>query len=146
MSAIFLAGVFVQCLAGALVAGNHAGLVDADWPFMGGRWFPADYWRTSVWGTMAHSLPAVQFNHRVLAYGLLAGGLFMAAAARGASGADSSLRLLTLVLAGLLACQVGLGVATLILTVPRSLALLHQLTAVIILAFATILAWRTRRI
>jgi cytochrome c oxidase assembly protein subunit 15 len=146
VSGLFLAGVFVQCLAGALVAGNHAGLVDADWPLMGGRWFPAGYWGDSVWATMAHSLPAVQFNHRMLAYGLLVGGLVMAATACLAKKADVSLRLLTVGLAFLLTCQVGLGIAALILTVPLPLALAHQFTAAVVLALTTILAWRARRI
>ena len=35
--AAFLAGVFLQCLLGALVAGNRAGLVYNDWPMMDGR-------------------------------------------------------------------------------------------------------------
>ena len=146
MSALFLAAVFVQCLAGALVAGNHAGLVDADWPLMGGRWLPTGYWGGTVWATMAHSLPAVQFNHRVLAYGLLVGGLVMAAIAQLTTAADVSLRMLTVGLACLLVCQVALGVAALVLTVPLPLALAHQFTAATILAVATILAWKARRI
>jgi cytochrome c oxidase assembly protein subunit 15 len=146
MSGLFLAAVFAQCLAGALVAGNHAGLIDADWPLMGGRIAPADYWGGSVWATLAHSKAAEQFNHRVLAYALLIGGLTMAATAQLAKDAEKSLRLLTVGLACLLVCQVGLGVATLILTIPLPLALLHQLTAAVVLALATILAWRARRL
>jgi heme A synthase len=42
--------------------------------------------------------------------------------------------------------QVALGVATLLLTVPFALALLHQFTAVSLLAAATAFAWKTRRI
>jgi cytochrome c oxidase assembly protein subunit 15 len=71
--AIFAACVFLQCLLGALVAGNHAGLMDADWPLMAGRVVPEGYWQGGLWATFAHSLAAVQFNHRILAYGLLFG-------------------------------------------------------------------------
>jgi cytochrome c oxidase assembly protein subunit 15 len=145
-SATFLIAAFTQCLAGALVAGNHAGLIDADWPLMGDRLFPLDYWRTTLWGTLAHSLPAVQFNHRTLAYGLMAGGLAMAVAARVRKSAGASLPQLTLMLAGLLFFQVVLGIATLVLTVPLPMALLHQFTAVVVLALATIIAWTARRI
>jgi heme a synthase len=142
-SALFLAAVFLQCLLGALVAGNHAGLIDADWPLMAGRAFPADYWRGSLWASLAHNPPAVQFNHRVLAYGLLAAGLAMVAAAFRHNALP--LRYPTLGLAGLLLVQVALGVATLILTVPLVLAMAHQLTAVALLGGATTLAWRARK-
>jgi cytochrome c oxidase assembly protein subunit 15 len=142
-SALFFAAVFLQCLLGALAAGNHAGLIDADWPLMAGKAFPADYWRGSLWASLAHNPSAVQFNHRVLAYGLLAAGLVMGTAALRQNA--SPLRYPTLGLAGLLFIQVGLGVAALILTVPLALAMAHQLTAVALVGVATMLAWRARR-
>ena len=49
-AALFSAGVFVQCLLGALVAGNQAGLIDNDWPLMDGRLVPADYWQGGALG------------------------------------------------------------------------------------------------
>jgi cytochrome c oxidase assembly protein subunit 15 len=140
----FLAAVFAQCLLGALVAGNHAGLVDADWPLMGGRVFPEGYWQGSLWGTLAHSLPAVQFNHRILAYGLVISGLAMAALAWGRGARP--LRAPVVMIAALLIAQAALGVAALILTVPLGLAMLHQFTAASLLAAATFLAWRVRRL
>jgi cytochrome c oxidase assembly protein subunit 15 len=142
-SSLFLAAVFIQCLLGALVAGNHAGLVDADWPLMGGRVVPDDYWQGSLWTTLAHGLSAGQFNHRALAYGLLAGGLAMTVAA---FRQNSPLRHLAFLVACLLLVQVALGVATLYLTVPLSLAMLHQFTALVLLAGSSILAWRAHRI
>ena len=45
----FLGLVYLQCLLGALVAGNHAGLANADWPLMSGRVIPGDYWQGGVW-------------------------------------------------------------------------------------------------
>lgn len=127
--ALFLAFVFVQCLLGALVAGNHAGLLNADWPLMSGRLFPIDYWQGALWTTLAHGAAAVQFNHRLLAYGLLIAGLVMVALRP---------KPLNVAIATLLVVQVGLGVATLWLTVPLPLAMLHQFTAVTLLAAATI--------
>jgi cytochrome c oxidase assembly protein subunit 15 len=128
-SGLFLAAVFTQCLLGALVAGNHAGLVNADWPLMSGRLVPSDYWQGSAWATLAHGAAAVQFNHRLLAYGLLIAGLTMAALRP---------RPLNLCIAGLLIVQVALGVASLWLTVPLPLAMLHQFSAATLLAAATI--------
>jgi len=142
-SGLFLAAVYLQCLLGALVAGNHAGLVNADWPLMAGRLFPSDYWQGSVWATLAHGAAAVQFNHRLWAYGLLAAGLAMAAASLRSGG--EAVRPITAAIAVLLLAQVGLGIAALLLTVPLPLAMLHQFTAVTILGAATILAWRARR-
>jgi cytochrome c oxidase assembly protein subunit 15 len=140
LTGVFMAGVYLQCLMGALVAGNHAGLVDTDWPLMGGRLAPNDYWQGGLWATLAHGLSAVQFNHRLLAYGLLAWGLAMAWA-----GARGALRGLTLAVAVLLVAQVLLGVSALRWGVPLPLAMLHQFTACTLLAGATILAWSSRR-
>ena len=144
-SVTFLSGVFLQCILGALVAGNHAGLVDADWPLMGGRLFPDGYWQENLWRTFAHSLPAAQFNHRVVAYSLLASGLVMMAVSWGRRPHGTPLRALTLVVATLLIGQVALGVAALIMTVPLGLAMLHQFTAAALLAAATVLAWKAQR-
>jgi cytochrome c oxidase assembly protein subunit 15 len=140
--AMFLAAVYLQCLLGALVAGNHAGLVDADWPLMAGRVFPSDYWQGSLFATLIRGAAAVQFNHRLWAYGLLGAGLVIAFAAW----RRPALRVLATVIAALLLLQVGLGVATLLLTVPLPLALAHQFTAVCLLTAATAFAWRVRRI
>ena len=40
-SMLFFGLVFFQCLLGALVAGNQAGLIDNDWPLMNGYLVPA---------------------------------------------------------------------------------------------------------
>ncbi len=145
-STAFLGAVFAQCLLGALVAGNHAGLVDADWPLMGGRLFPDDYWQETLWRTLAHSPPAVQFNHRVVAYGLVVFGLAMAAMVWGRDQGGKPLRPLVLGVAALLIGQATLGVAALVMTVPLGLAMAHQFIAASLLAAATVLAWRARRI
>ena len=139
ITTIFLVLIFVQCLLGALVAGNHAGLVDADWPLMGGRLIPRDYWAGSVWGTIAHNAPSVQFDHRLLAYALLAIGVTLAIACQ-------RLRGLAWALAAMLLAQAALGIATLLLTVPLPLALAHQFVAAGLIGLATALAWRARRV
>ena len=65
---LFFGLVFFQCLLGALVAGNQAGLIDNDWPLMNGEFIPAGYAKAGIWATLAHSQSAVQFNHRLVAY------------------------------------------------------------------------------
>lgn len=142
---IFLGLVFLQCLLGALVAGNQAGLIDNDWPLMNGDVFPAGYLKGSLWATLAHSQPAVQFNHRMVAYAVVI-------AATGVTGTGLNSRILmgqsrALVLAvGVVTLlQVCLGIATLMLRVPLPLALLHQAGAAVLLGLATALAWRVRR-
>jgi cytochrome c oxidase assembly protein subunit 15 len=137
----FALGVYIQCLMGALVAGNGAGLVHADWPLMDGRWFPADYWAGSVMATLFHGVAAVQFHHRILAYGLFLWALVLALWFSRASGLRHPAKALAFLCAGLVLLQVGLGVMTLWGGVPLSWALAHQMNAALLLAAATGLAW-----
>jgi cytochrome c oxidase assembly protein subunit 15 len=137
--------IFVQCLLGALVAGNQAGLVDADWPLMGGRVFPADYWRGSFWRSLVHGQAATQFDHRGLAYGILSAAVVLAVGAVRSSSTPRAVKILSVALALAVATQAMLGIATLRTGVPLALAILHQAGAAGVLALATVLAWRTRR-
>jgi cytochrome c oxidase assembly protein subunit 15 len=146
ISLVFGAAVFLQCLLGALVAGNKAGLIDNDWPLMGGAVVPTDYWQGGLWATLAHGVAAVQFNHRGAAYIVFVLALLIAGAGVRARKAPSDLRGLTAALGVLAAIQVALGVATLMSGVILSLALMHQTMAALLLAGAVGLAWRSRRI
>jgi heme a synthase len=135
-----LIALVLQSLLGALVAGGKAGLIDADWPLMGGRWFPEGYAGRGLWETLAHSAPAVQFNHRVFGY-LVATAVIAFAFRIGRRRPDlvAPARLL----AGLVVLQIMLGIATLWLTVPLGLALAHQANAALAIAAATWLCWRS---
>ncbi|HEY5410840.1 MAG TPA: COX15/CtaA family protein, partial [Caulobacteraceae bacterium] len=137
--------VYVQCLLGALVAGNHAGLVDNDWPLMNGRVFPVDYWIGGVWHSLLRGQAAVQFNHRLMGYtvGLVALGL--AVAAWRAREAADYLRTLVFVVAALVVAQASLGIMTLLAHDPLPLAQTHQALATVVLGAAVVLAWRGRR-
>ena len=139
------AAIFVQILLGALVAGNHAGLIDTDWPLMGGRIFPAGYARHDLWTTLVHTQAAVQFNHRLVAYAIFAAVVGMAVAARRAQDLPPAARTLSPLLAGAVFVQVLLGVVTLMAAAPLALSLMHQIWAVIVLTTAVCLAWRVRR-
>lgn len=142
---VLLGLVFLQILLGALVAGNDAGLVYSDWPLMNGAVFPRDYVGATLWATLAHSQAAVQFHHRLLAYGLL---ITSVAAAVGASRsrylAPASIWLAYGLCTGVL-IQAILGIVTLMSHVPLWLGVLHQITAALVLALATAFCWRVRR-
>ena len=137
--------VFAQSLLGALVAGNKAGMVDTDWPLMGGRWFPDDYAGSSLWSTLAHSLPAVQFNHRLGAYTLFVLALAFAAAALRSRRLERPVQALAVAVAAVVMLQATLGVVTLRSGAVLGLSLAHQLGAVVLLTTATALAWRMQR-
>lgn len=145
--ALWLVGlIYGQILLGALVAGNHAGLVYNDWPLFAGHLLPADYAGAGLWATLAHSQGAVQLHHRLVAYLLLVVALGMAGAAwRSRYLADDSKRLAVGV-ALLVVVQALLGIATLMARVPIGLGVAHQLTAALTLSLAVAFAWRVRRV
>ncbi len=138
--------IFGQILLGALVAGNHAGLVDNDWPLMGGRVFPVDYVQHGLAHTLLHSQPAVQFNHRIGAYLIAMIVLGFALAAARARVLPSSVKTAAGWLVGAVLVQVVLGIVTLRLYAPLGLSLAHQVWAVVLLTSALTLAWRVRRV
>lgn len=143
-----LAGLaYFQCLMGALVAGSRAGLVDGDWPLMGGRVFPASYVEPGqgLVGSLLHSQAAVQFNHRLVAYLLLLSAAVFAAVTQVNGFMARPVRGLAWIFFAAVLAQASLGIMTLRLGDPAWLAGLHQLGAVGVLATALVLAWRTRR-
>lgn len=141
----FLGAVFFQSLLGALVAGNDAGFVYNDWPLMNGRFFPGDYGGAGLWGTLAHSQAAVQFNHRIFAYALLLAAVVLVVLARRDRLLVSHGKSLATAVAAVVFLQAALGVWTLMAAVPISLGVLHQAGAAVLLAVATAFAWRVRR-
>ena len=144
--ALWLVGlIFLQVLLGALVAGNHAGLVYNDWPLMNGRFFPQDYAGPGLWATLAHSQAAVQFHHRIVAYGLFAVAILFGAAAWRSSYLARDAKLLALAVSAAVVLQAALGVATLMFVVPIGLGVAHQVMAAATLCLAVAFAWRARR-
>lgn len=145
--ALWLVGlIYGQVLLGALVAGNHAGLVYNDWPLFAGHLLPPDYAGAGLWATVAHSQGAVQLHHRLVANLLLIVAIGVAGAAwRSRYLADDSKRL-ALGVALLVVAQALLGIATLMARVPIALGAAHQLTAALTLSLAVAFAWRVRRV
>jgi cytochrome c oxidase assembly protein subunit 15 len=137
--------IYLQILLGALVAGNDAGLVYNDWPLMNGALFPKDYAGTGLWATLAHSQAAVQFNHRIGAYLLLAAALATAVSALRSRHMPDGAKVLALALGAGVLIQAGLGIATLMSHVPIALGMAHQVMAAVVLSLAVAFAWRVRR-
>lgn len=135
----FAIWTFGVILSGGFVAGLRAGTIYNTFPLMGGQWVPPGYWMQSGFLSNAFENPvAAQFNHRVLAIAtvLVAFVLWLLAVRRAAPRrVVTALRNVALVAL----VQVGLGIATLLLSVPVTVATLHQLTAVALLG-ATVLA------
>ena len=138
---------YVQCLMGALVAGNHAGRVYNDWPLMNGRVWPKDFRAPGhdLGYSLVHSQAAVQFDHRLVGYLFALAVYSLAIEVTRARGVAQPVRRTAYWLAGLVTLQILLGVLTLRLFDPLWLALTHQLFAVVVLTWTLLLAWRTPR-
>ncbi|MEO0329053.1 MAG: COX15/CtaA family protein [Pseudomonadota bacterium] len=137
---VFIA-ILLQVFLGALVAGLDAGLAFNDWPMMDGAVYPSNLWvQTPAWINLFENPKTVQFIHRSTAYAVLVLVLIqMLVALRSNSGGTHKRR--TVILSGLVLIQAAIGVATLVLQVPLSWALLHQGGAVVVLGFA-VAHWR----
>jgi Uncharacterized protein required for cytochrome oxidase assembly len=145
-AAILLGLIYVQILLGALVAGNHAGLVYNDFPLMGGRLIPEDYLGDGLWQTLAHSQGAVQLHHRLMAYLVTGVAIAMGLAAWRSNYLHQETKLLGAALTWAVIGQALLGVATLMMRAPLGFSIAHQLVAALVLGLATAFAWRTRRV
>ena len=137
----------VQIYLGALVAGLDAGMTFNTWPQIDGALIPsADrlWFETPLWRNLFENALTVQFNHRMMAYLLLAFGIWHAIDVTRAT-KDRAAKGLAHAFAFLLLLQAGIGIMTLLLLVPMSLALLHQAMAIVLLTVATIHASRLLR-
>ncbi len=125
--------ISLTILAGGFMAGTHAGFTDNTFPLIEGRLFPAGYAPLHPFlRNLAETIPAVQFDHRLLAtLSLLTIGAALARGLTAELPAGTRARLLALGAA--IAAQYALGVATLLLVVPVELATLHQFVAVLLL-------------
>lgn len=141
-----MALIFTTALAGAFVAGLDAGLVYNSFPKMADRWIPTDLFAIEpAWRNFFENPVMVQFQHRLLGMGTLAAiCLYAVSLRRVVLPARARLALNTLV--GMSLVQVSLGIATLLLYVPVSLAALHQSGSLALLSFAVWLANELKKI
>jgi cytochrome c oxidase assembly protein subunit 15 len=132
--------VLVQIYLGALVAGLRAGLIYNTWPLIDGELVPAIshlLFNAPWWRNFFENPLTVQFDHRLVAYALLAAALLHAVDA-GRTLSRGAARRGALTLAGAVALQATLGILTLLAQAPLALALMHQAMAMIVLTAAVL--------
>ena len=132
--------VLLQIYLGALVAGLDAGLIFNTWPLIDGSLVPsADrlWFESPPWRNLFENALTVQFDHRMVAYGLWLAAVLHAVdvirAERGGAALNGALAL-----ASAVTIQAGIGIVTLLYQAPLSLALMHQAMAIVVLSIAVI--------
>jgi len=133
--------VGVTIVAGGFVAGTHAGFDYNTFPLMEGRLVPAGYARlTPLIRNLTENIPAVQFDHRLVATAVFLVGAGLAAygfAIRPPPAIRAAVGALAFAVLG----QYALGVATLLRVVPLPLAAAHQAGAFLVLTASLVLLY-----
>jgi len=141
---VLVALVLLQIYLGALVAGLDAGLTFNTWPLIDGAFIPAAerlWFEMPWWRNLFENALMVQFNHRMMAYGLAA--IVIVHAVDVVSRVDHHDAMAgALTLVALVGLQAAIGILTLINQAPIGLALAHQAMAVLILTIAVLHAGR----
>lgn len=130
--------LILQIGLGALVAGLRAGRAYNTWPLIDGAFIPPldDLAMLApVWRNFVDNVLMVQFQHRMVAYALVALALVQVSVSMHVAGGSRAFRR-SVVLAGLVTVQVAIGIVTLLLFVPLWAGLLHQAFAMMVLGHA----------
>ena len=124
--------------AGGFVAGTRAGLTYNTFPLMDGRVIPPSYAQLDpFFRNWFENIPAIQFDHRLLAEMTFA--VVLALAVCGPRRlSDRPARTALWALFAAVIIQAALGISTLLLVVPIPLAAAHQAGAVILLTAAIV--------
>jgi heme a synthase len=132
--------VLGQIYLGALVAGLRAGYVYNTWPLIDGALVPDAsrlFFDVPLWRNFFENTLTVQFDHRMLAYAIWVVAILHAVnVARTVK--TGPLVAGAIILAAAVTLQAVLGVFTLLMVVPISLALMHQAMAMVVLTVATL--------
>ena len=130
--------------SGGFMAGTRAGFIYNTWPKMGDSWMPNQAWvMVPWWRNLTENPMAVQFVHRWLAVLVLVSVLGYALWVMRRAPLREVVVLGWLLLA-MVPIQVGLGIATLLLSVPPILGVVHQGGALVLLGLAICLRERFR--
>lgn len=137
--------VVLMIATGGFVAGIRAGFAYNTFPLMNGHVVPPEILLIEPWWrNFFYNMATVQFDHRLVAYALALAVPALWWKVRAWPGAPARARTGASLLLGMLAIQVALGIATLLLVVPLPLAALHQAGAVVVFAFAVNVAHALR--
>jgi len=137
MALVILA--LVQCGLGAFVAGTRAGLIYPTFPGFGVPWPPPEALALHpLWRNAVENPAGMHVLHRAVAW-LLAGSILLWSVAALRSG----WRRLPALLLLLVATQIALGAATVLLRVPVPVAASHQACAWLLLSTLAASAWAT---
>ncbi|KAL5021475.1 hypothetical protein ScPMuIL_000630 [Solemya velum] len=138
--------VFLVSMSGAFVAGLDAGLTYNTWPKMADKWIPDDLITMKPkWKNLFENPTTVQFIHRNFAESavvIIAGFWWMCRKAP----LPPRARLAVNCLFGMSIVQATLGISTLLMHVPVSLASTHQSGSLVLMSFAIWLAHELRRL
>ncbi|NIP73641.1 MAG: heme A synthase [Gammaproteobacteria bacterium] len=145
-AAALTAFVFVTVLSGGFVAGLKAGFAYNTFPLMDGHWIPEAYLMLEpAWLNAFENIAAVQFNHRLLAVLVLTAVIvFWVAGRRHQTRLPGRVNIAFHLLLLVAVVQVTLGISTLLLHVPVSLASLHQGGAVVLFTIALFITHEVR--
>ena len=132
--------ILFQIALGGLVAGSKAGLTYNTWPLMDGVFIPpaSALFVVKPWiENFVDNVLLVQFNHRIVAYAIVAFAVWHAWTLRRQAPTSKSAGRAT-GMAGLVLAQMALGIVTLMLAVPLWAGLAHQVFAMAVLAMAVV--------
>jgi len=130
---VLLAAAGLQILSGALVAGIDAGRYYVDWPLMAGQFLPPEAFSLEpLWRNAIETPALVQFNHRMLGYGVIVLGIVFALVARRA-GLIAVRRWAGIAALALLA-QMAVGIGTVMSGASLEIAAVHQAGAIAVIA------------
>ena len=125
--------VIIQIIYGAFVAGLNAGIGFNSWPKMNGEWIPeAVYSLDPLWKNFLESPYGIQFIHRTLALIIVSFVIYIWYKGREIQHNYLQRKSLNILLS-IIILQTVIGIFTLILIVPISLALTHQIIAFFLL-------------
>jgi cytochrome c oxidase assembly protein subunit 15 len=137
--------VFITILSGGFVAGLKAGFAYNTFPLMDGHWVPqAMFMQQPLWRNFFENIATVQFDHRLLATLVFASvSILWLATLRQPVSRQVRSGLHAMLATAVL--QVGLGISTLLLHVPVTLASMHQGGALLLLTTVMYLNHRVAR-
>ena len=128
--------IFIMVLSGGFVAGIRAGLAYNTFPLMNGHFIPPEIFMLEPWyRNFFDNMATVQFDHRMIAW-ILAFLVPLFWFKSRQLPLPASTRLACNLLLAMLAVQISLGIATLLLVVPLPLAAAHQGGAVLLFTAA----------